>query len=226
MGHTTPSIEQAEKDLAACIARAEGWDGACDRAATHLSELMVRANMRRREMVRRLRALGLAWPAARELVSHVCRELRSRRQEAQEAQFANATPLCPHCLHPIDRLTHFCPNCAGPVSVHASIDPLKRIYTMGWGYRNAVSGKPRLSVVIGMWLIFGPVFVWKTFILLDALKDGGLFGSPGRGFPADSRWDLGYDLYALGFICASCAFSAVILYKVTARWLRRCRQTQ
>ncbi|NJL32226.1 MAG: hypothetical protein HC898_11760 [Phycisphaerales bacterium] len=71
------------------------------------------------------------------------------------AEGGNDNLVCPHCIEPIGRFDHFCPHCARPVSAHASIDPMGQVFSAGQAYQNATDN-PRLIVVVGMWLIFGP----------------------------------------------------------------------
>jgi hypothetical protein len=69
-------------------------------------------------------------------------------------------PLCPHCLKGINRFDHFCPHCGGPVTAHASVDPFGQVFSAGRAYqRAATSSRPRLIVVLGVWLIFAPQLV-------------------------------------------------------------------
>lgn len=84
---------------------------------------------------------------------------------------AEPTPVCPHCLEPIAELDHFCPACGGPVSSHASIDPLGQVYAAGRAYQNATSSRPAGIVVLGMWLLFGPGFVICLWLLILCLLD-------------------------------------------------------
>lgn len=68
-------------------------------------------------------------------------------------------PLCPHCVTAIDRHAHFCPACGGPLTSHASTDPLGQVYAEGYAFRQAVAGRPGVMVLAGVWLIFAPQFV-------------------------------------------------------------------
>jgi len=77
-------------------------------------------------------------------------------QEPHTDDSDQGSPVCPHCLAAIDTLDHFCPRCGGPVSAHASIDPLGQVYSAGHLYRRATSSPPKFITVLGMWLIFGP----------------------------------------------------------------------
>jgi hypothetical protein len=222
MGNVTPGIEQAEAELAECIARAKAWDASCDQAASRLARVLVESGMSKGEMIHRFRRLGLSGSAARGLVSSTRHAIRGRERAEEEAQFVDATPLCPHCLHPIDPLAHLCPNCFGPVSAHAAIDPIKRIYTMGWGYRNAVFGKPRLVTIVGMWLILAPFVVFGFLALYLRLRDLGVWGSRSPWISSHSD-GLFYGLLRLAFVVVPTALFAAILIKATSRWRKRRR---
>ena len=71
--------------------------------------------------------------------------------------------VCPHCIEPIGQFDHFCSHCDRPVTTHASTDPLGQVYASGHAYRNATSGRPKLIVVLGIWLIFGPQVLLLMF---------------------------------------------------------------
>lgn len=64
--------------------------------------------------------------------------------------------VCPDCLTENDPLADFCKQCARPLSCLAAMDPIKRIYTQGWIYRKAISGRTSPIIFWGMWLIFAP----------------------------------------------------------------------
>lgn len=74
--------------------------------------------------------------------------------------------LCPHCLRPTDPISHFCNHCAGPTSMHASIDPLGQVYSAGHTYRNCTEKPTRFITVLGLWLVLGPQIFALIFIAL------------------------------------------------------------
>ncbi len=125
----------------------------------------------------------------------------------------NVDLLCPHCVAPIERSDDFCPTCGGPITSHASIDPLGQIYSAGYAYRQAVAEGPTRIVVLGMWLIFGPQALGAVLMIYGLL--GGRFAGASYG-----AGDYG------GFqrILAITAFTALlvlyvaILAKVTTRY--------
>ena len=223
MEQTSPQIEQAEVALSECIARTAGWDASCDQSAAHLALALVESGMQRREIVRRLSALGLSRRAARGLLSSARRVIRNRERAKENQQFVGATPLCPHCLQPISPMDHFCPKCWGPVTAHASIDPLGQVYSAGRAYRQAISGKPRLAVLVGMWLIFGPAIPCMLFFVYLNLRTMGAFG-PQNPWEYVQSNGLFIDLLTLVLTCvltcAIIALNSAILWKMTARWVR------
>lgn len=92
--------------------------------------------------------------------------------EATQLDEALDQPLCPHCLAEISPRDHFCPKCNGPISSHALIDPLGSIYATAHGYSNAMRGRPRWIVLIGVWLLLGPSFLVLVLIPWSTLQGG------------------------------------------------------
>jgi hypothetical protein len=78
---------------------------------------------------------------------------------AGDADVTEAQPVCPHCLAPIHPYDNFCSACNAPVSAIAAMDPLASVYAEGRAYQNATTGRPRLIVLLGVWLIFGPALL-------------------------------------------------------------------
>jgi hypothetical protein len=81
--------------------------------------------------------------------------------------------LCPTCLAALEPGQHFCRRCASPLTATASTDPIGSIYAQGAMYRNAVAHPRKLIVVIGIWMLCGPLalactggFVWFIATLL------------------------------------------------------------
>lgn len=217
MEQAPSQIEQAEAALRECIARATGWDALCDQPAARLAQVLVESGMQRGEMLRRLCASGLSRRAARGLLSNAQRVVRNRERAKENRQFVGATPLCPHCLQPIPT-DHFCPKCCGPVSAHASIDPLGQVYSAGRAYQRAMSGKPRLVVLVAMWLIFGPHVLYMFLMVYLNLQAMGALG-PQDWWGHVQSDGLFVDLLKLVLICALIALDLTILWKMTAHWV-------
>ena len=212
-------IEQAETTLAKCIASTDGWNSSCEDSASHLAELLLQADMQKAEMIRRLCNLGISKRAATSLIREAQKAQQKREQAKEDEHLAEATPICPHCLTPINEMDHFCPKCCGPVTAHASIDPIGQIYSTGRAYRQAVSGKPKLAVLVAMWLIFGPSLLINLFALYLILKGLLTTGSAFDSIHIESD-GLVLDLVKLILLAGFFILSAAILRKTTARWLK------
>lgn len=77
--------------------------------------------------------------------------------------------LCISCLSSNFPDAHFCEKCGAPLDFYSATAPLERIHAQGFAFRSAVIGRPRLVVVIGMWILFMPgvlVFILRSGILL------------------------------------------------------------
>jgi len=84
--------------------------------------------------------------------------LRKSERPAKESTYypEDERPVCPHCLAENLWWTTFCRECGAPLSGYAPIGPLERVYTLGWFWRKAIHGTPRLIGLIGMWVWFAP----------------------------------------------------------------------
>ena len=66
----------------------------------------------------------------------------------------------------------FCRRCGAPIGFISTIGPLETAYAEGFAYRQAVQGRPKFIVVVGIWLIFFPVLVTMVAFSLSILKKG------------------------------------------------------
>jgi len=116
--------------------------------------------------------------------------------------------LCTSCLFPNLPEISWCKRCGGPIGSTTSIVPTDAILTMGFVYRGAVEGRPKLLVVIGVWVLFFPSFVANVVVLLGVL--GGLIG----GIEG-----LAYFWFSLvgGAICSTMLYRATRNYIVGGR---------
>ncbi len=117
-------------------------------------------------------------------------------------QYEQMPRACPACSCPLmDSGADYCARCESPVSLGSTFDPLKTIRTQGELFRRGAS-RPSGIVVVGMWLIFGPIL----FVIVIAAL------SAGAAAPA-------------GFLAAIVISSPIlilygaILYKVTSRYV-------
>ncbi|MCG8510749.1 MAG: hypothetical protein MI741_16120 [Rhodospirillales bacterium] len=132
-------------------------------------------------------------------------------------------PLCLHCLSTVGALDHFCPNCAAPITAHASIDSLGQVYAAGRAYREAASERPRFIVVLGLWLIFAPQIPVLALVMPPSLvslvsNDNSL--SLGGGMTVSwSGGNVLLSLLALAVEVGLLVLYVLILSKVTCRYL-------
>jgi len=68
-------------------------------------------------------------------------------------------PLCYSCLTPAKPHQHFCMKCWTPLTSHAEIDPLGRVYAMGDMYWKLTRGPSKPIAVVGFLLIFAPLLI-------------------------------------------------------------------
>jgi hypothetical protein len=67
--------------------------------------------------------------------------------------------VCPHCMASNRSRRHFCHSCGTPLTDLAVTDPIGQIYSESDTYRKAADNANRPIVLIGMWLILGPIFL-------------------------------------------------------------------
>jgi hypothetical protein len=108
--------------------------------------------------------------------------------------------VCPTCLLVNSPAAAFCADCGAPIGMVATIDPIQSIYAEGFAYRAAVGGPPKLIIVIGMWVLFGPTLAVIPIFLFNA-------GS----FPETA------------FLVLLAIGSAVILYRTTRNYIVKSR---
>ncbi|PYJ57319.1 MAG: hypothetical protein DME24_19570 [Verrucomicrobia bacterium] len=118
--------------------------------------------------------------------------------------------ICPACHTLNVPGVAFCRRCGGPLGFISTIGPLETAYAEGFAYRQAVQGRPKFIVVLGIWLIFFPILITCTGVGFSILKgvidgNGGVVGIIG---------------FFLFWICVGFgAISAVMLYRVTKNCL-------
>lgn len=98
-------------------------------------------------------------------------------------------PVCLSCLQPNAIEDHFCRKCGAPLDSYAATAPFEKIFAMGHSFRQATEGKPRLIVVIGVWLIFLPaLMIYLLNLVLPLFRSesivSGIFSLPIAGLCA------------------------------------------
>ena len=71
--------------------------------------------------------------------------------------------LCIHCLKPVGEHAAFCIHCRAPLGFLAGSVSYYSVIAEGFIYRTAVQQPKRLSVVIGVWVIFGFMAISGAF---------------------------------------------------------------
>jgi len=88
-----------------------------------------------------------------------------------------ARVVCPNCGHANPELRHFCARCGAPLSSLSTIGPAETPLAEGYAYRQAVSGPPKKVVLVGMWMLFGPLLAVAVYLLASILGDFRFLGS-------------------------------------------------
>lgn len=114
------------------------------------------------------------------------------------------TVPCLSCFQENDKHAVFCKNCNSSLSLAANFDPLKALHNEGMVYSKAVVGKPKLVVLIGVWVLFLPA------LLLSVQGVYSLIFDLGGGTSS-------FILFWMSLLVGG--FSLVMLYKVTNNYL-------
>jgi len=80
--------------------------------------------------------------------------------------------LCLQCLAPNVPTAHFCGDCGAPLSPYAATAPFESLLSEGHAWRRATSNPRRLVVVLGMWLLFGPMLAGSAWLLAMGREAG------------------------------------------------------
>ncbi len=115
--------------------------------------------------------------------------------------------LCPSCLLKNSPLAHFCTECGAPLSALSVIGPWERIQATGFVYREAVSGRPKKIILLGIWLLFFPGVISSAFWI-------GVLLFP----PAEDGWS---HLGTIALVAGVCAICAGILIRATTNYFRK-----
>lgn len=121
-----------------------------------------------------------------------------------ETDFTNQeTFVCYSCLQPNEIDRNICKFCNAPISQNSSNDPLQIAYGEGMVYRKATESKPKMIIVLGIWLLFFPAFIFGAYTAIETVLT--------------QSGSVGFVLFWLMFAIA--VFSFVMLYKVTKNYL-------
>jgi len=108
------------------------------------------------------------------------------------------------------------------------------VFTAGHGYQQAVSSRPRLITVVGMWLIFGPqvvmLLIGLSVLMSDLFATGRIF-LPGQAIVVGRSVHVAPDdlvsvALKLVLVVGLLAIYSTILWKVTRRYQARAAADQ
>ena len=116
---------------------------------------------------------------------------------------ADETITCISCLAENRRFEAFCHKCGAPVGTTATLAPLQTIQTEGLLLRKALEGRPKLIVLLGVWILHLPVLVCGVgFAIYFILNQRGFVG-----------FLFFWAMVGLSF------FASVVLYRITKNYL-------
>ncbi|MSU61320.1 MAG: zinc ribbon domain-containing protein [Pedosphaera sp.] len=81
----------------------------------------------------------------------------AKTQTFKASQWLEESQLCVCCVSPNETSAHFCSKCGAPLSSYAATGPFECLFAEGYVYRQAAQRPRSLIVVVGVWLIFGPL---------------------------------------------------------------------
>lgn len=90
-----------------------------------------------------------------------------------------ARPLCISCATPNDPVDNFCQHCGAPMTSYASTGPFESLFSEGRAYREAADHPRSLVVLLGVWLLFGVMFLGGLLLTTPAMKGDYLMAIPG-----------------------------------------------
>lgn len=114
--------------------------------------------------------------------------------------------LCSSCGEPLSMADTYCPNCSAPTISAFNLDPMNVIESEGRLLSRAAEGRQKPIVLIGIWILFLPVFLVGVFFAINILSEGGESGLGNFVF----FWGA-IGLAAVGFI---------VLYRVTKNYFQ------
>lgn len=77
-------------------------------------------------------------------------------------------------MFPNEASANFCAKCGAPITSYAATGPFESLFAEGHVYRQAVEKPRRFVVVLGIWIIFGPMALTGVAVLFISREAGGL----------------------------------------------------
>jgi hypothetical protein len=95
----------------------------------------------------------------------------------QDLSESDEMQLCISCMAPNEVTANFCANCRAPLSSYASTGPFEHIFAEGAVYRQAANRPRKLIVVLGVWLLFGVMFLAGLWRCIFGLSQDEVLGT-------------------------------------------------
>jgi len=112
--------------------------------------------------------------------------------------------LCTSCLHPNDPDAKYCQSCGAPIGSTAAWGPWEQTQAQGFAIRQATTTeRPRLILVLGIWLIFFPMWIVSALLLCTTVQD--------------TDWEVG-DGVSMVIYLSFLVLSTALLYRSTANY--------
>jgi hypothetical protein len=118
----------------------------------------------------------------------------------------NETILCLSCAGENDANSGFCRYCNTLLALTNNSDPLPQLVTEGDLYSKAAEGKPKLIVLIGIWVIFLIPLIFGAVSAFSIIAGGGGGGDT-------------FIFYLFSIV--TFFFSFVMIYKVTKNYFKK-----
>jgi len=128
-----------------------------------------------------------------------------------DAEQSGEKMVCPSCHHHNDPSVTFCQSCGAPLGFAATMAPFQQLEAQGFVLRQATGGRPKLIILMGIWILVFPVWVGFSVILFENIRN--------------FDWSFTSKVYLLGhaFIWI---ISVWLLYRATANYVSKRRQQQ
>jgi hypothetical protein len=116
------------------------------------------------------------------------------------------TMICTSCLHPNHPDTKYCQSCGAPLGPTSAWGPWEQTQAEGFGIRQATTAeRPRLILVLGIWLIFCPMWIASALVLGVTVKD--------------TDWQAN-DVLTMAICLGFLLLSTALMYRSTANYRR------
>ncbi len=112
---------------------------------------------------------------------------------------------CPSCQTVNEDYRALCQKCGAPFSTFGTLDPIHHIHAEAQVLRGAIEGRPRVVVLLGIWLLIFPIWV--------------LGAGSAVALVVYRRQSSDVVFFWLAFAVA--CFTGVILYRVTKNYLTK-----